>query len=83
MCISSLIFIIDAMRRCFKEKRVLYIELGVSACIWCILILSIMTLYRGALMRITVHVIPCVYVLVGMLFERFCELININNDNKV
>lgn len=69
------IYFIDSLIRSIKEKRFYYIEMGLIGCIWCIYILSFITLYEASAQRITVHLIPCVIMLSGMMIERIVQVI--------
>lgn len=78
----TVILLVDSIIRSFKEKKIKYIELGIIGCIWCIYILSFVTLYEAPAQRIAVHLIPCVIVMTGILMERIVQIISSDRKNK-
>lgn len=76
----SFIFLIDSIIRSIRKKRMLYTEMGVVGCIWCIYILTFLTLYEASAQRIAVHLIPCVVILYGLVIERVSNIV-VKKDN--
>ena len=73
LLLLSIIYLCYVIYRSIKEKIFYYVDFGIVACILCIYILSLITLYGAALQRIAIHIIPCAGFLESLLIKRLFE----------
>lgn len=73
LLLLTIIYLGYVIYKSIKEKKFYYVDFGIVACILCIYILSLITLYGAALQRIAICIIPCAFFLESLLIKRLFE----------